>query len=72
MKEMAEHGVRFMLDKMWDHENEGFFYDVLSLPGERYIPLKVRSLVGLSTLFAVLVLKKELLEKLPDSKCYVS
>jgi hypothetical protein len=38
----------------------------LSLPDGRYIPLKVRSLVGLSTLFAVLVLKKELLEKLPD------
>ena len=49
----------------WDEE-EGFFYDVLSLPDGRYIPLKVRSLVGLSTLFAGLVLKKELLEKLPD------
>jgi hypothetical protein len=49
----------------WDEE-EGFFYDVLSLPGGKYIPLKVRSLVGLSTLFAVFVLKKELLEKLPD------
>jgi hypothetical protein len=49
----------------WDEE-EGFFYDVLSLPDGRYIPLKVRSLVGLSALFAVFVLKKELLEKLPD------
>jgi hypothetical protein len=49
----------------WDEE-EGFFYDILSLPGGNYIPLKVRSLVGLSTLFAVFVLKKELLEKLPD------
>jgi hypothetical protein len=49
----------------WDEE-EGFFYDVLALPDGRYIPLKVRSLVGLSTLFAGLVLKKELLEKLPD------
>ena len=49
----------------WDEE-EGFFYDVLSLPDGRYIPLKVRSLVGLTTLFAVLVLKKDLLEKLPD------
>ncbi len=49
----------------WDEE-EGFFYDVLSMPDGRYIPLKVRSLVGLSTLFAVLVLKKEWLEKLPD------
>ena len=49
----------------WDEE-EGFFYDILALPDGRYIPLKVRSLVGLSTLFAVLVLKRELLEKLPD------
>ncbi|HMW26692.1 MAG TPA: glucosidase, partial [Ferruginibacter sp.] len=49
----------------WDDE-EGFFYDVLELPGGKYIPLKVRSLVGLSTLFAVLVLKKELLGKVPD------
>ena len=49
----------------WDDE-EGFFYDVLAMPDGRYIPLKVRSLVGLSTLFAVLVLKKDLLEKVPD------
>ncbi|MEQ1677279.1 MAG: glucosidase [Chitinophagaceae bacterium] len=48
----------------WDDE-EGFFYDVLAMPDGRYIPLKVRSLVGLSTLFAVLVLKKEQLEKVP-------
>jgi Glycosyl hydrolase family 63 C-terminal domain len=49
----------------WDDE-EGFFYDVLSMPDGRYIPLKVRSLVGLSTLFATLVLKKSMLEKLPE------
>lgn len=49
----------------WD-DTEGFFYDVLSLPGGRYVPLKVRSLVGLSTLFAVLVLKKETLKNLPE------
>jgi len=48
------------------NDQEGFFYDVLSLPGGRYIPLKVRSLVGLTTLFAVFVLKKDLLEKVPD------
>ena len=51
----------------WDDE-EGFFYDVLAMPDGRYIPLKVRSLVGLSTLFAVLVLKKEKLEKVPEFK----
>ncbi len=49
----------------WDEE-QGFFYDILALPDGRYIPLKVRSLVGLSTLFAVLVLEKKQLEKLPD------
>lgn len=49
----------------WDDE-EGFFYDVLAMPDGRYIPLKVRSLVGLSTMFAVLVLKKDMLKKLPD------
>ena len=49
----------------WDDE-EGFFYDVLAMPDGRFIPLKVRSLVGLSTLFATLVLKKDLLDKVPD------
>lgn len=49
----------------WDDE-DGFFYDVLAMPDGRYIPLKVRSLVGLSAMFAVHVLKKEQLSKLPD------
>lgn len=49
----------------WDEET-GFFYDLLAMPDDRYIPLKVRSLVGLSTLFAVLVLEKDQLERLPD------
>jgi len=49
----------------WDDE-EGFFYDVLAMPDGRYIPLKVRSLVGLSALFAAFVLKKDLLAKVPD------
>ncbi len=49
----------------WD-EQEGFFYDILGLPNGEYIPLKVRSLVGLTTLFAVFVLQKDQLEKVPD------
>jgi len=49
----------------WD-DKEGFFYDVLAMPGDQYIPLKVRSLVGLSTLFAVFNLHRESLERLPD------
>ncbi len=49
----------------WDEE-EGFFFDILGLPNNEYIPLKVRSLVGLTTLFATLVLEKEKLEELKD------
>lgn len=49
----------------WD-EAEGFFYDVLTLPDQQHIPIKVRSLVGLSTLFASLVIKWETMEQLPD------
>jgi hypothetical protein len=49
----------------WDEE-EGFFYDVLKMPDRSFIPVKVRSLVGLTSLFAVHVIDKELLKKLPD------
>jgi len=49
----------------WD-EKEGFFYDVLKMPDGKFIPVKVRSLVGLVTLFAVCVIDKELLEKVPE------
>ena len=49
----------------WD-EDEGFFYDVLALPNDKYIPLKVRSLVGLSTLFAVLPLNLKQLKNTDD------
>ena len=47
---------------LWDEE-DGFFYDVLSMPSGEKIDLKVRSLVGLSPLFAVEVLDHELLEQ---------
>ncbi|MDF1570587.1 MAG: hypothetical protein P1P82_03110 [Bacteroidales bacterium] len=49
----------------WDEE-EGFFYDLLAKPGGTYIPLKVRSLVGLTSFFATLVLDKERLSNVPD------
>lgn len=49
----------------WDEE-EGFFYDVLKMPDGKFIPVKIRSLVGLTTLFAVHVIDKELLEKVPE------
>jgi len=49
----------------WD-ETEGFFYDILAKPDGSYIPLKVRSLVGLTTFFATLVLDQERLKNVPD------
>ena len=49
----------------WD-EQDGFYYDVLNLPDGRFFRLKVRSLVGLTPMFAVLVIRKELLAKVPE------
>jgi hypothetical protein len=50
---------------LW-HEAEGFFYDLLRLPGGAVVPLKTRSIVGLTPLFAVQVLEPEILRALPD------
>jgi len=50
---------------LWD-EQDGFFYDVLSVDETRQIPLKVRSMVGLIPLFAVETLEPALLAQLPD------
>lgn len=49
----------------WDEE-EGFFYDVLALPNQNYVPLKVRSLVGLTTLFATLCIDKKSMDASPE------
>jgi hypothetical protein len=48
---------------LWD-EQDGFYYDVLHA-GEREVPLRVRSLVGLTPLFAVEVLEDEVIARLP-------
>lgn len=50
---------------LWDEEDQ-FFYDVLHLPSGETLPLKVRSLVGLTPLFAVETIEPELLEQLPN------
>jgi hypothetical protein len=52
---------------LWDEEDK-FFYDVLHLPDDSMVPLKVRSMVGLIPLFAVETLEPELLDKVPDFK----
>jgi hypothetical protein len=51
-------------DELWD-ERDGFYYDVLRLPGGEAMRLKVRSLVGLIPLFACSVYEGEVLERLP-------
>ena len=51
--------------QLWD-ESDGFFYDVLHLPDDSRVRLKVRSMVGLIPLFAVMTLEPELLERLPN------
>ena len=52
---------------LWDEEDE-FYYDVLQAPGGRYLPLKVRSIVGLMPLLAVETLQWQLIDALPGFK----
>ena len=49
--------------ELWN-EQDGFFYDVLHLPDDSRVPLRIRSLVGLIPLLAVQTLEPELLERL--------
>lgn len=50
---------------LWDEE-DSFYYDELILPGNKLIPLRVRSMVGLIPLFAVETLEPEILANVPD------
>jgi hypothetical protein len=59
MTDLSESGVG-----LWDDEDE-FYYDVLSLPDQRRVPMRVRSLVGLIPMCAVEVLDPQLLQHLP-------
>ena len=52
---------------LWDEADE-FYYDVLHLPGGHYMPLRVRSLVGLMPLLAVETIEPELLAVMPGFK----
>jgi hypothetical protein len=52
---------------LWNEEDE-FYYDVLHTPGGRYLPLKVRSLVGLMPLLAVETIQPQLIDMLPGFK----
>lgn len=48
---------------LWNDE-DGFYYDALSLPDGSHLPMRVRSMVGLIPLFAVQTLEPETLESL--------
>lgn len=52
---------------LWD-EVDGFYYDALHFPNGQQCPMKVRSLVGLIPLFAVMTLEPETLEQFPGFK----
>ena len=52
---------------LWD-ETDGFYYDMLNLPDGKQIPLKIRSMVGLIPLFAVMTIDQEVIDSLPGFK----
>ena len=49
---------------LWD-ETDGFYYDVINAPGDRFIPLRIRSFVGLIPLLAVGGMYPSALKRLP-------
>src|SRR6266542_614763 len=52
---------------MWSEE-DGFFYDVLHMPDDGHVPLKVRSIVGLIPLFAVETIEPRICDRLEGFK----
>ena len=60
----ALNGVGVETVPLWD-ESDQFFYDTLHLATGEFVPLKVRSLVGLIPLLAVETLEPDLLERMP-------
>ena len=53
--------------RLWNEEDK-FFYDVLCVQGAEPTPLRIKSIVGLTSLFAVSTIDKKELEKLTDFK----
>jgi hypothetical protein len=51
---------------LWDEE-DGFYYDQMHV-GERTIPLRVRSLVGIMPLIAVEIVEQDVIDELPGFK----
>ena len=55
---LNEHG-------MWNEEDK-FFYDTLSIAGSSPLQLRIHSIVGITSLFAVSIIEKKKLDKLTD------
>jgi len=55
---LNEHGL-------WNEEDK-FFYDVLCVDGSAPLPLRIQSIVGLTSLFAVSTIERKALSKLTD------
>ncbi len=56
---------------LWNDEDK-FFYDVLVVPGSEPIPLKIQSIVGLTSLFAVSTIPNNIFQKLTDFRKRIS
>jgi hypothetical protein len=52
---------------LWDEE-QNFFFDVLKYPDGKRVPLKVRSIIGLTSIFAALYLPESAINKLKQFK----
>ena len=52
---------------LWNEEDK-FFYDVLCVSGADPIPLRIQSIVGVTSLFAVSTISKKVLDQLTDFK----
>jgi len=52
---------------LWN-DTDKFFYDTLSIAGSNPLQLRIQSIVGLTTLFAVSVIEKKVRDKLQDFK----
>jgi hypothetical protein len=53
--------------RLWNDEDK-FFYDVLVVKGSEPTPLRIQSIVGLTSLFAVSTIPKHVFEKMTDFK----
>ena len=60
----AMHHIAGQNVSLWDEE-DGFYYDVMRRPTGESFPVRVRSIVGLTPLFATATLEPETIERFP-------